>query len=89
MITVSEARQRITNKLSIMPSEQVNLNNSLGRVLGEDLIARRTQPPLSVSAMDGYAICSSDAVEAPLKLEVIGSVPAELVFQKRSEKEPQ
>ena len=70
MITVSEARQRITNKLSIMPSEQVNLNNSLGRVLGEDLIARRTQPPLSVSAMDGYA------VEAPLKLEVIGSVPA-------------
>lgn len=76
MITVSEARQRITNKLSIMPSEQVNLNNSLGRVLGEDLIARRTQPPLSVSAMDGYAICSSDAVEAPLKLEVIGSVPA-------------
>jgi molybdopterin molybdotransferase len=76
MITVNEARLRITNNLDTMPSEQVNLNNALGRVLGEDLSARRTQPPLSVSAMDGYAVNSSDITKAPINLKVIGSVPA-------------
>ena len=76
MITVHEARLRITNNLHTMPSEQVNINDALGRVLGEDLSARRTQPPLSVSAMDGYAVKSSDITKIPINLKVIGSVPA-------------
>ena len=76
MITVDQARKRIIHQLPIMPSEQVSLNEALGRVLGEDLSARRTQPPLAVSAMDGYAVNSGDVTKVPLNLKVIGSVPA-------------
>ena len=43
-----------------LPAEQVPLAEADGRVLAEDLKALRTQPPADLSAMDGYAVRSSD-----------------------------
>ena len=43
-----------------LAAEQVALPYALGRVTAEPLIARRTQPPLDVSAMDGYAVRAAD-----------------------------
>ena len=76
MIPVAEARQRILADLAVMPAEQVGLNEALGRVLAEDVVSRRTQPPQAVSAMDGYAVRAADVANVPASLTVIGAAPA-------------
>ena len=76
MISVDEALKRITGAMLPMPVEQIALAEALGRVLAEDVVARRTQPPMAVSAMDGYAVRAKDVQELPVTLEVIGTSPA-------------
>ncbi len=76
MISVDEALMRITGAMPAMPVEQIALADALGRVLAEDVAARRTQPPMAVSAMDGYAVRAEDVQELPATLEVIGTAPA-------------
>ena len=80
MISVEEARKRILAPLSALPIEQVSLRDALGRVLAEDIAARCTQPPVAVSAMDGYAVRAEDVQSVPTDLEVIGEAPAGGLF---------
>ena len=53
---------------------------SLGRVVGEDIDARRNIPPLDNSGMDGYAVRTADIEKASrdhsVRLEVIEDLPA-------------
>ena len=81
MISVAEARDRILAALTPMPAEQVGLADALGRVLAEDVAARRTQPPLAVSAMDGYAVRAEDVRALPARLSVVGYAPAGSAFE--------
>ena len=60
MISVEEALARLLAPLAAVPPEQVSLADAVGRVLAEDVAARRTQPPFAVSAMDGYAVRADD-----------------------------
>ena len=53
MISVNEAQNRIVETFCKLSAEDVSLETSLGRVLAEDILSRRSQPPTSVSAMDG------------------------------------
>ncbi|MEP4886720.1 MAG: molybdopterin molybdenumtransferase MoeA, partial [Alphaproteobacteria bacterium] len=76
LMPVAEARHRILADLPTMASEQVALTEGHGRVLADDLAARVTQPPLAVSAMDGYAVRAEDIAEVPVELTVVGAVPA-------------
>ncbi len=76
MLSVAEAKQRILAGLPLMPVVQVGLNEALGRVLGEDVVARTTQPPLAMSAMDGYAVRAQDIVNVPATLHIIEEVAA-------------
>jgi molybdopterin molybdotransferase len=76
VISVEEARRRLLAPLAPLGAEQVSLSNALGRVLAEDVAARRTQPPFAASAMDGYAVRASDVARVPARLKVVGSVPA-------------
>lgn len=76
MISVEDALQRITGAMAQLSSETVGLENALGRFLAEDIVSRRTQPPFDISAMDGYAVRSQDAKDAPFTLTQIGEVPA-------------
>lgn len=76
MIPVAEAQQRLIAMIAPLGAEQVPLSEALGRVLAQDVIARRTQPPWPVSAMDGYAVRSADVATVPTKLKVVGAVPA-------------
>ena len=76
MISVEEARQRLLAPLTPLAAEQVSLADALGRVLAEDVAARRTQPPFAASAMDGYAVRAADVARVPARLNVVGSVPA-------------
>jgi molybdopterin molybdotransferase len=76
MISVEEALERILAGLPVMPAEQIGLMDALGRVLAEDIAARVTQPPLAVSAMDGYAVRAADVAMVPVELRVVAEVPA-------------
>ena len=76
MIPVEEARQRLLEPLVALGTEQIPLSEGLGRVLAEDLTARRTQPPMAMSAMDGYAVRAADVAQIPARLKVVGSAPA-------------
>ena len=67
----------LTEILATIPrplaAEQVALPQALGRVTANPIIARRTQPPLAVSAMDGYAVRAS---ELPGSLRVTREIAA-------------
>ncbi len=76
MIEVAEAVARITAAFSPLPAETVPLASAHGRVLARDVIARITQPPFAVSAMDGYAARADDIVRVPVLLREVGRVPA-------------
>jgi len=76
MISVAEAQQRLIAMIAPLGAEQVPLTEALNRVLAEDVVARRTQPPWAVSAMDGYAVRAADVAKVPAKLKVVGAVPA-------------
>jgi molybdopterin molybdotransferase len=73
---VTEALQRVLAGARALPSETVALNDALGRVLTQDVMALRSQPPAAVSAMDGYAVRSADVGQAPVTLKLIGEVAA-------------
>jgi molybdopterin molybdotransferase len=76
MIPVAEAQERLIAMIKPLGAEQVPISDALGRVLAEDVVARRTQPPWAVSAMDGYAVRAEDVASVPTKLRVVGAVPA-------------
>jgi molybdopterin molybdotransferase len=76
MLSVDEARLRILDSLKPLGGESVALTAALGRVLAEDLTARLTQPPVAMSAMDGYALRAADAAKVPARLTVVGEAPA-------------
>jgi molybdopterin molybdotransferase len=75
MISVEEARERILASLHPTPGEVVALPDAWGRVTVTPVIARLTQPPADVSAMDGYALRAADGTLGAV-LKVIGSAPA-------------
>ncbi len=56
LITVAAARELVLESVRPLPSEQVNLEAALGRVLATDVRAVADVPPFACSAMDGYAI---------------------------------
>ncbi len=76
LLSVEEARLRILEAMPTLPAEIVALSQARGRVLAEDLRARRTQPPVAVSAMDGYAVRAEDLASLPITLSLIGEAPA-------------
>jgi molybdopterin molybdotransferase len=76
LISVAEALEHVLANAAPLDAEQIPLAEADGRVLAEDLKSRRTQPPADVSAMDGYAVRAADVAKAPVRLKVIGEVPA-------------
>ncbi|MGH7014717.1 MAG: molybdopterin molybdotransferase MoeA [Stellaceae bacterium] len=82
MISVDEAKRRLLALTEPLGAEQVAVSEAAGRVLAEDVAARRTQPPFPASAMDGYAAHSADLKTVPAKLKVVGNVPAGQVYGK-------
>ena len=56
MISVKEAKAHLFDLATPMGTEIVPLEHANGRILSQDVVADRDQPPFSSSAMDGYAI---------------------------------
>ncbi len=86
MISVEDALQNILDSVAPLGMEKVNILSSLGRVIGETIIAGRAIPPKDNSAMDGYAVRSEDTFGAseksPVLLTVIEELPAGSVSTK-------
>jgi molybdopterin molybdotransferase len=86
MISFEEALDKILSRIQPLGFEKIPLLESLGRVIGEDIYAKRDIPPLDNSAMDGYALKFEDVRESskdhPVRLEVIEDLPAGFVSKK-------
>lgn len=75
MLALEEARDRILRALAPTAAETVPLAEGWNRVLARPVLARLTQPPADVSAMDGYAVRAADATLGA-RLVMIGAAPA-------------
>src|ERR1700752_5266611 len=83
LLPVPNALARVLDGVEPLPIEWVPLAEAEGRVLAEDLAARRPQPPDDVSAMDGYAVRGEDVATVPARLKLIGEVAAGRPFAGR------
>jgi molybdenum cofactor synthesis domain-containing protein len=79
-LSLDEARERILRDVLPLSPETVPLREALGRVMAADAAALLTLPPWDNSAMDGFAVRSSDVESAsesrPITLTVVGEVAA-------------
>ena len=73
MISFEEAYQIVMNHVTVFPSERVNMMDSLGRILAEDILSDIDMPPFDKSAVDGFAGRMADIDH---DLEVIETIPA-------------
>jgi len=76
MISFEQARLVILENSFPAGVEQVSLLDSVGRVLKDDMHAPWDMPLWDNSAMDGYAVRSSDCRQTPCVLKVTGYIPA-------------
>ncbi|MFA7501962.1 MAG: gephyrin-like molybdotransferase Glp [Anaerovoracaceae bacterium] len=74
------ARDALLAEASAVDTERVPLDESAGRVLAEDLVAREPVPAFDRSAYDGYAFRAEDVgcatQDAPVTLTVVCDIPA-------------
>lgn len=75
MISVAQALEACLALTAPLPSEEIALQDGLGRVLAAPVTAMRDQPPFAASAMDGYAVKASQA-QAGAQFRVVGEAPA-------------
>ena len=78
---LEDALQVVLDAVPVLGVEKINLLDALGRVLAEDIIAERDNPPWDNSAMDGFAVRYDDikqihAITTPTVLKVIEDVAA-------------
>jgi molybdenum cofactor synthesis domain-containing protein len=81
MIALQEARSFVLGACKVLPSGNVPIDDALGCVAAESVVAREPVPPFANSAKDGYALRSVDTVDAlrskaPVRLDVVRSIMA-------------
>ena len=75
LLSVDEARSRVLAAVRPLGPERVPLDDALGRVLAEDVVAGLDLPPFDSSAMDGFALVAGDAGELPVVGESQAGAP--------------
>ncbi|MCW8842849.1 MAG: molybdopterin-binding protein [Rhodobacteraceae bacterium] len=69
---VDEALALLRDRLGpVTGVETVPLGEALDRVLAEDVLALRSNPPVANSAVDGYGLCHADVGEGPQKIPLV------------------
>lgn len=79
MIPVSAALDALFAITRSVETETVPLRDAAGRVLAQDAVAARDQPPFAASAMDGYAVFGDDVATGAI-FDVIGEAAAGHAF---------
>ena len=71
MLSFDKALEIVLGSVPCMASERVDIGESLGRILAEDVRSDMDMPPFNKSAMDGYACRRSDLGSELLVIETI------------------
>lgn len=83
MIPITEAIKIIKRETSLLDTEKIDLENSVGRVLAENIKADMSLPPFDRSQMDGFAVKSDDTKNVPARLVIIGESVAGNGFDRK------
>lgn len=79
-ISLEQALDILKDYITPGKTERKSLEECLGLVLAEDVMAQLDMPPFSRSAQDGYAFRSKDSESAskeqPVRLKVTGKIYA-------------
>ncbi|MDE0065820.1 MAG: molybdopterin molybdotransferase MoeA [Acidimicrobiaceae bacterium] len=76
VISLDEARSHVLDRIDRLPALPVPLAEAGGLVLAEPIVAQESVPPFANTAMDGFAVIAADTTDAPVTLEVAGTVAA-------------
>ena len=80
MLSVEEARQQMLESIPVLPTEKREILKCAGYVLAETLHATENIPPFDNSAMDGFAVRSTNVKDAskenPAVLSVVETIAA-------------
>lgn len=75
---LEEVLEKLLSSIQLNPIEEINLIESLNRILATDIVSEMDIPPFNRSAMDGYAIRAEDSFNAspknPKKIKKVGTI---------------
>jgi molybdopterin molybdotransferase len=75
LMDIEEARSAVLERCTLLGTEEVAVDDALGRVLAEDVSSAHDVPPFDNSAMDGYAVMAADTADAspdgPARLVIV------------------
>jgi molybdenum cofactor synthesis domain-containing protein len=88
LMTCSAALQLVLNNLprTRPGSETVDVQNALGRILSQDLIAPIDIPPFDRAAMDGFAVKAEDTYGASISAPVFLHTAGDIRIEERAER---
>jgi molybdopterin molybdotransferase len=73
LISIEEALRLVLERARRLPEESSGIEGAFGRVLADNVVSAVDLPPFDSSAMDGFALRSSDT---PGRLPVVHRIPA-------------
>ena len=76
MISLEEARSYVMGSCARQAPVFTKVNEALGLVTAVDVIAEESLPPFANTAMDGFAVRSSDLSEVPTQLRIVETIAA-------------
>ncbi|MCY4289873.1 MAG: molybdopterin molybdotransferase MoeA [Aestuariivita sp.] len=75
MIAVDDALNQLLKLARSLEIEFVPIANAVGRILAEDVTAKRNHPPFAMASMDGYAVNAQGRAQQK-EFEVVGEAAA-------------
>lgn len=80
LVPLADAHRYVLDRVAALPAAKASIADALGLVLAEPVASDVAAPPFDNSAMDGFAVRSTDVAGAtsdtPTRLRVVGTVAA-------------
>ena len=76
MTPLHDVRTMVLAACAVGAPVQVTRHVAAGLVLASDVVSGENVPPFANTAVDGYAVCSSDLHTVPVELHVVGELAA-------------
>lgn len=80
LLSVDTALAQILSEATTLSSENIPLEEALGRIISQDIFAQENLPSFANSSMDGFALRANDIMHAspnnPVTLTVVMDIPA-------------
>ncbi|MDD5613108.1 MAG: molybdopterin molybdotransferase MoeA [Gallionella sp.] len=75
-LSLNDAQACVLQLAAPLGTKEMDLLQSLGRVLAQEVKSNRDHPPYDVSAMDGYAVRAGDLAAIPAQLKIVADIKA-------------